>query len=44
MKKNTPTLGFTMYDVLKFVGEAIKTLFQSNDNRDFKRLKNYLSS
>lgn len=44
MKNITSTLGFTVKDVLKFVGSAFKSLFQSNHNRDFQRLKNYIAS
>lgn len=44
MKNNTHNLGFTFNDVLKFVSQAFKSLFQSSRNREFRRLKDYISS
>ena len=44
MKNQTPKLGFTLLDVVKFIGQAFKSLFQSNNNREFRRLKDYLTT
>jgi hypothetical protein len=44
MKNDTPTHAITLNAVLKFVGEAFKSLFESNNNREFKRLKNFIAS
>ena len=45
MKNDTPVPhGITLNAVLKFVGEAFKSLFESNTNREFKRLKNFIAS
>ncbi|HMI78416.1 MAG TPA: hypothetical protein VK484_06455 [Ferruginibacter sp.] len=44
MKNDTPTHGITFNAVLKFVGEAFKSLFQSHNNREFRRLKNFIAS
>ncbi|HMK04379.1 MAG TPA: hypothetical protein VK489_09315 [Ferruginibacter sp.] len=45
MKNDTPTQhGITFNALLKFVGEAFKSLFESHNNRDFKRLKNFIAS
>ncbi len=43
MKSNTPTQGISFSAVLKFVGEAFKSLFESSNNREFKRLKNFIA-
>lgn len=45
MKNNTSTThSVTLNAVLKLLGQAFKTLFQSSDNREFKRLKDFISS
>lgn len=44
MKNNTTAQSFSLLAILKFIGNAIKGFFQSGDNRDFKRLKDFISS
>ncbi len=44
MKNHNPNHGITFNAVLKFVGEAFKSLFQSNHNREFRRLKDFIAS
>lgn len=44
MKTNTATEHFSVTAILKFLGSAFKNFFQSRDNRDFKRLKDFISS
>ena len=44
MKNNTPTQGISLSAVLKFLGQALKNFFQSSTNREFKRLKDFISS
>lgn len=36
--------GISLNTVLKLLGAAFKSLFQSSSNRDFKRLKDFISS
>jgi len=44
MKNHTTAQPFAVQAVLKFLGNALKSLFQSTHNRDFKRLKDFISS
>jgi hypothetical protein len=44
MKNNTKAQQFSVHVLLKFLGNALKKLFQNGNNRDFKRLKDYISS
>jgi hypothetical protein len=44
MKNNTATQQFSVNAILKFLGNAFKNFFQSGNNRDFKRLKDFISS
>jgi len=44
MKNHNPNHVITLNAVLKFVGEAFKSLFQSNNNREFRRLKDFIAS
>jgi hypothetical protein len=44
MKNDTTTQQFSANAFLKFLGNAIKNFFQSGNNRDFKRLKDFISS
>jgi len=45
MKNSTVTpQGVTFNAVLKILGQAFKTLFQSSTNREFKRLKDFIAS
>ncbi|HQY12141.1 MAG TPA: hypothetical protein PK133_07990 [Ferruginibacter sp.] len=45
MKSYTPHHhGITFNAVLKYFGEAFRSLFVSNNNRDFKRLKDFIAS
>jgi hypothetical protein len=44
MKNYTPNHRSTLSTVLKFVGQAFKSLFQSSNNREFKRLKDFITS
>jgi hypothetical protein len=44
MKNNTKAQQFSVQMLLKFLGNALKSLFQNSHNRDFKRLKDYISS
>ncbi|MFM6924831.1 MAG: hypothetical protein ACKOU7_04965 [Ferruginibacter sp.] len=44
MKNHANTQQFAVNAFLKFLGNALKSLFQSGDNRDFKRLKDFISS
>jgi hypothetical protein len=42
--KNYTTQQLTATSILKIFGNAIKNFFTTGSNRDFERLKNYLSS
>jgi len=44
MKTNTATEHFSVHSILKFLGNALKNFFQSPNSRDFKRLKDFISS
>jgi|GEM_PF-3938925 len=45
MKNTTPTpQNGTFNAVLKILGQAFKTLFQSSTNREFRRLKDFIAS
>ncbi|HMU09328.1 MAG TPA: hypothetical protein PKC54_04935 [Ferruginibacter sp.] len=44
MKSHNPQHAITFNLVLKFVSDAFRSLFQSNHNRDFKRLKDFIAS
>ena len=43
MKKNEPKV-LTLNSVLKAFSEALSSLFFSDTNRDFRRLKNFIAS
>lgn len=44
MKPKTNSQSLTFNAVLKFFGQAFKSLFESNSNSEFKRLKNFIAS
>jgi len=45
MKNNTATpQGVTFNAILKLLGQALKSVFQSPTNREFKRLKDFIAS
>jgi len=44
MKNTTPSHSISFNVVLKLLGEAFKSLFQSSTNREFKRLKDFIAS
>jgi hypothetical protein len=44
MKNYTTTQSITFNAVLKFLGDAFKSLFESSNNREFKRLKDFIAS
>jgi plasmid replication initiation protein len=44
MKNYTTTQQFSANTILKFLGNALKNFFQTGDNREFKRLKDFISS
>ncbi|MEO6541087.1 MAG: hypothetical protein ABIN74_08865 [Ferruginibacter sp.] len=47
MKNTTQTHnhhGITFNAVIKLLGQALKSLFESPTNREFKRLKNFIAS
>ncbi|MEO6252820.1 MAG: hypothetical protein ABIO79_05925 [Ferruginibacter sp.] len=46
MKNTTPTHnhGISFNAVLKILGHAIKSLFESPTHREFKRLKDFIAS
>jgi len=45
MKNNTTTpQGVNFNAVLKLLGQALRSLFQSPTNREFKRLKDFIAS
>ena len=44
MKNYTTTQPTTLNAVLRFFGQAFKSLFESNHNREFKRLKDFITS
>jgi hypothetical protein len=44
MKNHATTQPFAVGTFFKFLGNALKSLFQSANNRDFKRLKDFISS
>jgi hypothetical protein len=44
MKNNTTNQQYAVDAILKFLANAFKSLFQSGSNRDFKRLKDFISS
>jgi hypothetical protein len=44
MKNNTPTQIISFNAVLKILGQAFKSLFESPTNREFKRLKDFIAS
>lgn len=43
MKRNEPKV-FTLNAVLKAFSEALNSLFFSDSNREFRRLKNFIAS
>jgi len=44
MKNHTSTQSSALNAVLKFFGQAFKSLFESSHNREFKRLKDFITS
>jgi hypothetical protein len=40
----THTQSFSFNALLKFFGNAFKSIFESGDNREFKRLKDFIAS
>jgi hypothetical protein len=45
MKNNiSTTKHYSFSGIFKALGNALKKLFESGNNRDFKRLKDYISS
>lgn len=44
MKSKTNTQHFAFYAVVKFLGRAFKSMFESQNNREFRRLKNFIAS
>jgi hypothetical protein len=44
MKKHQQHPGLTFSQVMKAVSQALNSLFFSDDNRDFQRLKNFIGS
>ncbi|MGB4844041.1 MAG: hypothetical protein WBP16_06235 [Ferruginibacter sp.] len=44
MKNYTTKQSFNFNTVLKFFGQAFKSLFESSHNREFKRLKDFIAS
>ncbi|HNU86888.1 MAG TPA: hypothetical protein PKJ94_01270 [Ferruginibacter sp.] len=44
MKSHNPHHAISLNVVLKLVSDAFRSLFQSSNNRDFKRLKDFIAS
>jgi len=44
MKNHNTNQSLTLNAVLKFFGQAFKSLFESSHNREFKRLKDFIAS
>ncbi|HMX37043.1 MAG TPA: hypothetical protein PKL81_09765 [Ferruginibacter sp.] len=44
MKSHNPHHAISFQTVLKFMSEAFRSLFQSSQNRDFQRLKDFIAS
>jgi len=44
MKNDTTTQQFPANAFFKFLGNALRNFFISGNNRDFKRLKDFISS
>jgi len=44
MKNYTTTQHFSVTALFKALGNALKNFFESGSNRDFKRLKDFISS
>jgi hypothetical protein len=44
MKKNEPQNVMLMSSVVKAISAALASLFFSNNNREFERLKNFITS
>ncbi|HRI26051.1 MAG TPA: hypothetical protein PLZ45_15340 [Ferruginibacter sp.] len=44
MKSHNPQHAITLNAVLRYVSDAFRSLFQSSHNRDFKRLKDFITS
>jgi hypothetical protein len=44
MKNYTTAQQFSVTAIFKALGNALKNFFESGSNRDFKRLKNFISS
>ncbi|MEP7236413.1 MAG: hypothetical protein ABI685_01050 [Ferruginibacter sp.] len=44
MKNYTTTHNSLVFALLKFFSRALKSVFESTDNREFKRLKDFISS
>ena len=44
MKNNSVPHGISFNAVLKILGEAFKSLFQSSNKKEFRRLKDFITS
>lgn len=44
MKNNVTSPGFSIQVAFKFLVNAFKSIFESGDNREFKRLKDFIAS
>lgn len=44
MKSKTNSQSLAFNAVFKFLGRAFKSLFESQHNREFRRLKNFIAS
>jgi hypothetical protein len=44
MKSYTTTQQLSFFAMLKLFGNAVKNFFQNGSNKDFERLKNFISS
>jgi len=44
MKNYTTSQSLNLNSVLKFIGQAFKSLFESGNNREFRRLKDFIAS
>lgn len=44
MKNYTTSQHFSFITIFKILGNAVKNFFESGSNRDFKRLKDFISS
>ena len=44
MKNYTTTQHLSFYAIIKAFGNAVRNFFQNGSNKDFERLKNFISS